>query len=727
MIALDTETTGLLLRHGARPFFISTWDDRGENGPGRLADLPGCSRNWRIPINPATRLPSLTRGELADLLDEVAALIEGQDLVFFNAPFDLTALASVGLYISFEALGSRPFDTLSLREKCRPSMKWTLPSPLVRVRCGACHDVSVLAHVTDNKKPSAPAGLKDAAIYYLELGNMDETDLKESTIAGRRRSRKTANLCVDQLGREEVRGDYWLADPEKLDYYASLDAYRTLALYYFLRSYRTYENEKSGFHLWEHYTRQLDYQRSLLVMESQGIAIRPEQIADKEGSLFYDLSKKGEEIESRLVSLGSLALGESFNPRSPKQLYRLLYEVYDLPVLKLTAKAQKPSTDADTLKSILRLVQAWKCGQDLPLEVSNRDDYQDLDGRTFLSADWRGETQKLEEIEEVLKLLVSYDVEDGFQESNIGFRTYATAKGYLTNYLASAISEEKTLPMTLWRKPVRERWTGEGNLFLFPSFNLVGTTTTRLSSSNPNGQNVSKKPQMSLRRFFGPPKGKVWALIDYSQLELRLFAVASQDDSLLSSFQRGYDFHAYTAAGLYGFDPADAIPSHLRRVAKNVNFGIIYGAAEDRITATCGDPEAYDKYRTQFPGAAAFMDTTKASVEASGCVHTLFGYRLFVRPDPSHKGVNYIVQGTAGDLVKEAMKDLTDSPNSPLDWDRCRLVLNVHDELVFELDDDPDYLDATLPSLQRIMAAQGEKIGAVTPVDCKVRRTSWAE
>ncbi len=258
---------------------------------------------------------------------------------------------------------------------------------------------------------------------------------------------------------------------------------------------------------------------------------------------------------------------------------------------------------------------------------------------------------------------------------------------------------------------------------LYPSFNPTGTATTRFSSSNPNAQNIGKGDEdnpkaISLRSLFGPPEGKVWLALDYQQLQLRIFAWMSNEPALIRSFQEGYDFHNFVACKLFKV----ISPSKKQRtIAKNINFGIIFGAGEAKIDATAGMVGAFNLFRKQFPNVTTYMREVSAQVRANGYIHTRGGYKLIVPAEKPYVGVNFIVQGTEGEIVKNAMVSCFEFTEHVK---RTNLILQVHDELIFELDKSINCL-LFAQHLKAIMEYQGEKLGIETPVSCDLITSSW--
>jgi DNA polymerase-1 len=233
---------------------------------------------------------------------------------------------------------------------------------------------------------------------------------------------------------------------------------------------------------------------------------------------------------------------------------------------------------------------------------------------------------------------------------------------------------------------------------LHTSFNQTGAATGRLSSSNPNLQNIPIRTELGreIRAAFVPREG--WSLLvaDYSQIELRLLAHMSRDPVLLEAFRKGEDIHTRTAAEVFGVPPLMVTPE-LRRNAKAVNFGIIYGLSAFGLSAQLGisreEAETYIRnYFARYAGVKRFIDETIAEVRRTGETRTLFGRRRPI-PDinssnPNARGfaertaINTPLQGTAADLIKLAMIRI-DRELQARRW-RTAMLLQVHDELLFE-------------------------------------------
>jgi DNA polymerase-1 len=234
---------------------------------------------------------------------------------------------------------------------------------------------------------------------------------------------------------------------------------------------------------------------------------------------------------------------------------------------------------------------------------------------------------------------------------------------------------------------------------LHTTFNLAGTATGRLSSINPNLQNIPIRTEQGreIRAAFIPEDGHVLLSADYSQIELRLLAHFSEDPLLVEAFRRGDDIHSLTASEVFGVPPMMIDAEHRRR-AKAVNFGIVYGLSAFGLAQQLGIEQReakkfIDAYFEKYKGVRRFIDRVLEETRREQKVKTLFG-RVRPIPDINSKNanmrgfaertaVNTPLQGTAADLIKLAMIDL-DKEMSTRKL-QSRMLLQVHDELLFEV------------------------------------------
>lgn len=262
-------------------------------------------------------------------------------------------------------------------------------------------------------------------------------------------------------------------------------------------------------------------------------------------------------------------------------------------------------------------------------------------------------------------------------------------------------------------------------LAIFPKTGRVHTTyqqtataTGRLNSQNPNLQNIPirRESGQEIRKAFVPRSPEYRLLsADYSQIELRIIAALSREPALLGAFASGADVHTATAARVYGVPP-DQVSPEMRRKAKMVNYGIAYGISAFGLAQRLGIPrgeaaEIIDNYFKQFSGIRGFMDHTIALARRQGWVETVTGRRRYIRDILSannslraaaeRNAINAPIQGTAADLIKIAMINIQReliARNS-----KTRLLLQVHDELVFDLhQSEADTLPPLIEHLMKI-------------------------
>ena len=244
--------------------------------------------------------------------------------------------------------------------------------------------------------------------------------------------------------------------------------------------------------------------------------------------------------------------------------------------------------------------------------------------------------------------------------------------------------------------------------------------TGRLASNNPNLQNIPIRTAEGrrVRRAFTAPQGSVIVSADYSQIELRIMAHLSGDKTLIAAFQNGEDVHRRTAAEVFGTAPEN-VSSEQRRYAKTINFGLIYGMGQYGLAKSLGIDNIsaknfIDRYFARYPGVAEYMQRTKEQAAAQGFVETLFGRRLYL-PDIHNKNanaragaeraaINAPMQGTASDLIKRAMIDVSRWLSD--DLLQSKLIMQVHDELVLEVPEAE--LDLVKEKLPQIMAKVDE-------------------
>jgi len=253
------------------------------------------------------------------------------------------------------------------------------------------------------------------------------------------------------------------------------------------------------------------------------------------------------------------------------------------------------------------------------------------------------------------------------------------------------------------------------------SYHQAVAATGRLSSSDPNLQNIPVRTEEGrrIRKAFIPADGHIMVAADYSQIELRIMAHLSADPGLLTAFSKGLDVHAATAAEVFGVDSIEAVTPDQRRSAKAVNFGLIYGMSAfglaKQLDIGRAEAQGYvDLYFDRYPGVKEFMDKTREAAHEKGYVETLFGRRLYLPEINSRNGmrrqaaertaINAPMQGTAADIIKRAMLAVDG-------WIQARephlkMLMQVHDELVFEIHQDE--LQSSIETIRQQMQSAAE-------------------
>ncbi len=272
------------------------------------------------------------------------------------------------------------------------------------------------------------------------------------------------------------------------------------------------------------------------------------------------------------------------------------------------------------------------------------------------------------------------------------------------------------------------------------SYNQTGTVTGRLSSSDPNLQNIPTRTDIgkAVRKAFIAEDGWVLLSADYSQVELRILAHISGDEELIAAFHRGEDIHASTASAILGV-PIDQVTPEMRRLAKTVNFGISYGMSAYGLAQETGlTPEEAHRfiqsYFARYPKVKLYIESTKAKAQRDGYVETILGRRRYfpelapdskahhtVKAAAERMAINAPIQGSAADIIKIAMVRLHRALKER--GFRSRIVLQVHDELVLEVPEEE--LPAVAPMVKEIMEGAYE-LKAPLKVELEVGK-NWGE
>ena len=273
------------------------------------------------------------------------------------------------------------------------------------------------------------------------------------------------------------------------------------------------------------------------------------------------------------------------------------------------------------------------------------------------------------------------------------------------------------------------------------SYSMASTTTGRLSSNDPNLQNIPIRSEegRKIRNAFIPEDGYKLVAADYSQIELRLLAHIAELDSLKQAFNDGIDIHAMTASEVFGV-PIEGMDPSVRRQAKAINFGIIYGISSFGLARQLGMSRTeaktfIDRYFERFPGIRHYMEDTKEFCRSKGYVETIFGRKIHIgsindkngmqRAFGERAAINAPIQGSAADVIRRAMIKMPDAiVNAGLG---AKMLLQVHDELVFEVPENE--VEKTVPIITKVMeraALPALEISVPLTVDCGIGN-NWNE
>jgi DNA polymerase-1 len=291
---------------------------------------------------------------------------------------------------------------------------------------------------------------------------------------------------------------------------------------------------------------------------------------------------------------------------------------------------------------------------------------------------------------------------------------------------------------------------------LHARFLQTGTTTGRMASSDPNLQNIPNKSELgrAVRKAFKAGPGNKLVAFDYSQIEIRIAAFLSGDEKLLEIFRKGEDVHTAVASAVFGV-PLNQVDREMRRRAKVINFGIMYGMGVSALKVNLGTDRKeaqkfYDDYFTKFKTLAEYLDAVKSDAVRTGYTETLFGRRRyfegiksklpFIRAMVERMAVNAPIQGTGADLVKLAMikvEEYLTTPSSEghpslekegkAEREKVHLLLQVHDELVYEMP--ADLVKELAPKIKEKMetvVSPEQTKGVICRVEYKVG-DNWGE
>lgn len=707
--ALDTETTGPDFNHGCKPFYICALDENAEY------------YFWKWIVNPYTREP-ITKGRCVETnyphpkqrLNHSTAIDQLQDFIdnpnrqfiLHNSKFDFRALRSIGVK---PPTWDRVDDTLTM------------------------------SHCLNSKEPH---DLKSLAIRYCDIDDWDEVlverTVKEATKIGRKEGYRIAAEGEPHFPLETgtsvrwYKMDMWL--PSSIahyqdypsdhpwhtvtEHYGYLDVLRTLSLSILFNQFLKEEE------LEKQYRSKLASLPASEAMEHRGIGIH----YGKARKLAQQFRK---DVNRDTKACLELAEGHIENLGSPKQLQKLLFYIWEIE--PYTYGKDGPSTGKESLE-YFQLTLDPETPQFKFIQLLQR---------------IRTKSKAIDYIRSYLA--GSLQIHSGSKNTKTTSVCKVFKTGKLTPNNPKSPTSTTENPFSKWR-------------ILYPEFNTTGTDTTRWSSNRPNAQNISKKKEINLRTLFGPLPGRRWYSIDYSNIEMRIFAHACGDQNLIDAFALGGSVHLIFAEAIYPEEYAackakgesfkDKYKDTYYQWVKNGNFALIYGASPKKADATYHRQGAYDNLRKRLPLVDQFIQNRSYEARKWGLVETMGGYQLRVPKGEPHKAANYFVQGTAGEIMTRAVAKVhhyLQARNHLLDTD-CRitspewidkyhkvvetkqikeirldsgLVMQIHDELDLDCPDDP-ISDQVAYNVCKLMEEAGNDIGLTTPVEIDVITKDWS-
>lgn len=741
--AFDFETTGLSVREGGHdnPFLLSVTFSDGVNWV------------WKARVDPLTRKATWDQTDLKEIL----TFFRRKDVLFVGS--------------------NKKFDIRCLKRICP-----AIDDADLMMRC---HETIGMHHALQNQESHA---LKDAAAKYANIPVTDEEDLVKAVNKARHIAEKlgwciAGKTTTPWQEKKPNKGwsvmDYWLPEalachmwhtseagkycalhacfgrlspeqelmlqslpgwewrvPHKLLAKFGHHEWHTVAVHYCkldtLRSvtlFRIFKEQLEQAHLWNIYQEFLVNSYMTYEMENDGVPLSI-KLAKRE------LKRFTVDAEDAKASCGySLSPLFPVNPRSSKQMQDILYgkNFFGLPIRRRTKPSKKnrrnpdfvgsPTTDKDFLADVVT--------KSAPKDVEairpprSYKDIETYDRYLEKMSDWH------------------FTLTDGFSEGRGKLNQLFAFSSSLLMY-----KQANTFVTQIQQYLRNAQYLSEDTEYalLYSDINPWGAKSTRQNSSNPGLHNTSKggkqkkgiarffKTKPTLRSLFAPPPGFEWWKVDYSQLQLVIFAFMANDAGLIAAARRGDDMHTATARIIFDYptDPNDPayhfqVPTDAERdLAKTVNFAFIFGAQEKKLEQTAGMPGLYSKLATRLPGAIRFLEEAERSVRRYGCVRTMGGYVLYVPENESYAASNYRIQGTEGEIVKRAtycIKDYLDRRG--ISRSEFRTILPVHDELNFLARKGTGV--QLIGSICSIMEDAAKSYGVEAKVKAELCENNWSE
>lgn len=631
-------------------------------------DEDGQGKVWEWHVNPHTRKPLIRERDRR----QIRAKLAKTHNVFHNCKFDIRALDLIDVLSPEQEFWDRTEDT------------------------------QVASHVVNS---DGPHKLEVLADKFLTLDSLEEKELQQAVIAARRIAKKKKWRSAKpgdphwpatrsfSGNKAAWKMDAWLprcvayVDNYPKDHpwwticrrYCLQDVMSTLGVWFTFKEAMTDEDQ------WRNYELKRKQLRITYEMEQRGVPIHEEKL--KEASLVYG----HEAVKSTNICL-KLAKKPNLNLGSSQQLQRVLYEDLGFKPTKKTDAGKK----LDYKPGDPEYATMWSTDKEALIGLEGQFD-KNTPQATFIK---------------YLRLS----------------RKYAKAVEYLESYLLNGIPIGSNNPDN------RLSWAhGYSNAMrcwrmLHGNFNVVGTATTRFSAYDPNTQNVSKQEDFNLRRVFVPLPGRRYYSIDYENIEFRIFAYESGDKRLIEAFEQGFSMHLVIAEALHPqlyrrLGPEKFKKTETYRWIKNGNFALIYGGSPWKVNITYRVPGAYEIIKKKLSKLEGFMRARWDEGKKYGYITTLGGYRLVVPKNAPHKAANYFVQGSAGEIMMEALVKVYNYLQSQPDH---YMNMVIHDEIDYDFPDD-DHSDKVIHECGQLMASCGDAVGIPTPVSIDRWNSSWAD
>lgn len=529
--------------------------------------------------------------------------------------------------------------------------------------CGKVHDTMIAMHCLRTAEPSL--GLKPLAERYLGIPTDDEDDLQKSTLKARREAKKKGWMIANDEthGKNNAHADYWLADPALLRTYAVRDVERTMPLWLLLEE----QLKEEG--LWEVYLEEMKLFHVVYRMESRGVRVDP-KVLDSE-------IKRNQEI---LTGAGARIqrLCPGINVNSPKQMVEYLFVKKKYPIARYTCKC--------------------------------------VPGQTC--------SEKNHGLNPATGTEVLMGIEDPLCKLVVEFKTAEKAiNGFFGRFKKLMVKEKD-------------------GYILHPDFHQVGPVTGRFSCREPNLQNVAdpygtRAPiPIPARMAFVPREGYEWWHFDYKQMELWLFSSPkiADEKKMLSVLLSGEDLPSSVAIEMGWKDQLEndkKIGRGVTRIrVKLMLYGIVYGIGANGLAFLNKIPyqEAKDdlrRFKQKYPNIDRYMEDTVRKAALHGYIQGPLGRRFQTSSNAAYKAANYIVQGSAAQVVKKAMID-SDAylRKNKIDG---HLIMTIHDELAFEIRKDQANMK-NIVGLKNVMESYGKLFGIPKlPTDAERVRKNWME